>query len=286
VAAWGDRITSAILLDPAMPNGGESDSTRGCPAGGGGQGSPASFPNLGNTCYISSVTQVLLHTPGLGELPEGELLSKLSQSPSAESFVQFVSSLGEKGAPYRAEGAQQDAAEFFGWLLGRGRDLAKLFKGTTNATTTCADCGTEHKRQSVELPHSTLHLSVRNPNDYKDVESLKGALDLWSEAPHESFTCSNSACPGLSQQLGTERNVFLDPAPRNLAVCLKRFSKSSEKLCHEVRLEQQLSLCVNHEQDEQEPRCHVQYGLYAVVTHVGTSLRGGHYIAFVRRDDG
>ena len=101
---------------------------------------PVVLPNLVNTCYISTIVQVLLHTPlderdssMMGDVV-GPLADKSNRRQLFEDFVDSLSHLG--GGSYKKLGSQQDAVEFLGHLLENHRALA-LFEGRSTNTTTC-----------------------------------------------------------------------------------------------------------------------------------------------------
>ncbi len=70
--------------------------------------------------------------------------------------------------------------------------------------------------------------------------------------------------------------------PNILIIVLKRFDSDERKLVSKMDLPQDLDLTDVLDRDGPEQAQHAKYTLQAVVAHIGSHLRTGHYVAHVR----
>lgn len=89
------------------------------------------------------------------------------------------------------------------------------------------------------------------------------------------FRCEN--CMGLTEAI---RKISYPKLPRILIIQLKRFSGGMEKINSyyptPFTLQCFCAACIS---DHNNSKCH-EYKLYSVITHVGSTLQAGHYIAY------
>ena len=257
---------------------------------------PAVFPNLGNTCYISTTVQALLHTPTTGDpLTAARLLSPRVADGSSQQVQGFVDGLccqqqfrcfvdglrklgteqpgGAMPLDYTANGRQQDAHLFLVDLLEciSKPDAHLLFQGKSCTQSTCKGCGNKFEEDGDTF--QTIQLPVKKedrdrPGD--KLGSLADAITNWVSGDHPDRKCQTCNYVGHT----TQRHI--SALPENLVLCLLRYITSA-KLSHEVTVDADL-----HRKEFAD----AHYVLYAGVIHKGDSVREGHYVAYIRTKDG
>lgn len=295
--------------------------------------------NLGNTCFVNSVLQCLLNTPGW--FPEACLaFSKGQTSKKAalgRAFQALASEYGSKtdGPLSRSNSAlrnmrdaiaaidpmyagcqHQDAYEFLGCLLeGLEEGFGALFRGVSDerpepsAGVIRAICGVTtltrrecHRcRGCFEVDRvidTALRLPLLSPAAQFDgelrekEEEMPITLQELMEAARqpeiiEGYDCD--ACRACSAGEGHARSVITQHAGviadcRDvLVVVLYRFAQALDASGNfrPVKVRRQVSFPTEMEVDSG------RYRLFGMVSHRGTSVNEGHYIAAVRsrRDD-
>lgn len=216
--------------------------------------------NLGNTCYVNSVVQLLRYTrpvvrPLVNETPKrssGEtdeimnsFLDLLYQGGDPKNFVLSLDELGFDPV------LQHDAHEFFITMIDKlyeAVDFKNPFEGTYVSTLTCKN---GHASISKE---KFICLSVNGGVD-KGVRAI---------AQPENVECKCDQC----EETTMLKTVTVETGD---AVCfhIKRFDHTFRKLEYEIPIRKRWD----------------DYTLVGICNHTG-GMHGGHYTATVKTDEG
>jgi ubiquitin carboxyl-terminal hydrolase 36/42 len=236
--------------------------------------------NLGNTCYLNSVVQVLLNTPAFINqsesvkgssgghhtcLPTGpskicytcETLRLCSQSrrktASPNHIVDNLKFLNKRFS----RGRQQDSHEFFLLLLNRLDDkMRNPFKGTITSSVKC-------KRNHISATSEEfLNLTL----DIWQLGSIGNALKRHFA---ESGVIKGYLCGGCKSKVDITKKYDWKDMPGYLVLHLNRFDRFANKIGTHIDFDFDMNVNGN------------DYTLYGVVEHLGSSIDFGHYIAYV-----
>jgi len=252
--------------------------------------------NLGNTCYMNSVLQALnssrAFTNHLLSLP----LTDESGLPLARSlqqvlaFLQFSLRRSYNPEEFRKnnpipgfeDSAQKDCSEYLGKLLGTLQDqdqeltapeqlkLVQRYFGIH--VEICLTCTCGH----VSFAKETLfNIGLAFPQGPSF--TLEGLLQQFLEP--ESI--DDYDCRSCGQTMATKATRLL-ATPQHLTITLNRFQIDQQtnkpfKILSEVQLPS--DLCVPGSNQSE------MYRIYAVISHKGGSLDGGHYCTWARALD-
>jgi ubiquitin C-terminal hydrolase len=254
--------------------------------------------NMGNTCYLSAVLQVLLHTrpfvdmfvAGNGQSVRRDLLD--SPNYALSSFTRIVQQMWYEADRYDGEPItaadllaslhqnQPDPREFivsiqsdahdtagllFESLSASGMvDVKTLFWNSVHSSRACRSCRRGYPTRTVE----SYELSVGIP-DSKEVVSLEQSLGNWRNSKLEHMGCCLRADGYENQNLiSTQRLVMIQ---------LQRFHDASgRKILTRIDIPQVLELQVSDAMQT--------YRLIGIVNHIGGSRMKGHYTALVYHD--
>lgn len=270
--------------------------------------------NLGNTCFLNSVLQVLTYTPplvnyllsgyhkskcrGVGFCMQCELVGHVNkvrvnnQSGSIRpmSIIQKLNCIG-KNFHF---GRQEDAHEFLRYVVEgiQKSDYAdkpkmdKLSKETTVANAIfggffrsqvkCLQC---HYESNTFDPMMDLNI------DIKDCTSLLQGLHRTVRPDRldgeNKYFCEKCRTKRIAQKRG---NIHKEP--NVLTLQLKRFDFTrmfGGKICKEVSFPEELNIRPFMSVNQGEP---IIYKLYGVLVHSGFSCNSGHYYCYVKAPNG
>ncbi|XP_020248080.1 ubiquitin carboxyl-terminal hydrolase 21-like isoform X2 [Asparagus officinalis] len=268
--------------------------------------------NIGNTCYLNSVLQCVIHTVPLVE----KLRSFDHDHPYSSGYSKYFCSLcalrnlvascmanpGWSIAPYDFTdnlrkisfdfelGLQQDAHEFYHGLL-------------DNLHNSCLDPSSKDHPLSMEknslikdiyggisisqlkctecghcsnTPEPLLDLSL----EIADADTLKDALESFTKV--ERIEETKFTCEGCKLQVLMDKQTKIDHAPPVISLHLKRFrndgvtiDKIDKFVEYPLELDLRPFICYPKEEEQ------TVYDLYAVLVHEGTASYG-HYYSLVR----
>ncbi|KAF8204736.1 cysteine proteinase [Pholiota molesta] len=239
--------------------------------------------NSGNTCFLNSALQCLLHTPPLLKLlivhkkedcrvSSGfcmtcglRQVAVRSHASSATTFSPSpINNNLQVIAKHMRKGRQEDTHEFLRYaidalqkscLAGHPPKLDpklaettwvhKLFGGRLRSRVTCKDCG--HNSDTFDR---ILDLSL----DIFRCDSLRGALRKFVEIDYLKGA-DKYKCEKCKKHVNAEKRFTIHEAPLVLTVHLKRVYGPT-------------------------------YSLYGVICHAGGGPNSGHYYAFIKSKEG
>ncbi|CAB3994187.1 ubiquitin carboxyl-terminal hydrolase 36-like [Paramuricea clavata] len=267
--------------------------------------------NLGNTCFLNSVLQVLTYTPPLvnylASQDHSNTCAKVGFCMLCElqRHVQrtFTHSQHEAIKPlailqklkYIAKhlrfGQQEDSHEFLRYVIdgmmksclaGVPEKLDVYTKATTmvhqvfggyyRSQVTCERC---HHTSNTYDPLMEVLLDIKHAHSV--VNALHKLISV------ELLNGDNMyLCPRCKKKVPAKKNLRVHQAPNVMTMCLKRFDSHSlfaSKINKEISYPEQLNLRPFMSKN-QGPAVH--YKLYAVLVHSGYSCNSGHYYCFIK----
>ncbi|RDX53884.1 cysteine proteinase [Lentinus brumalis] len=267
--------------------------------------------NTGNTCFLNSALQCLLHTTPLLNI----LLKHTREDPcrvpkgsycmicALRQVASETYSKGHSVTPYPVitklhaiakhlrRGRQEDSHEFLRYFVDALQRSAlagypqkidpklaektwvyMIFGGLLRSRVKCLSC--KHNSDTFDR---MLDLSV----DIAGVNSLRDALRKFVAVDHlrgaDKYKCEKCKKP-----VNADKQFTVQEAPLVLTVHLKRFSPMGRKIGHPVRYDERISLEPYMSEGEFGPT----YSLYGVISHAGGGPNSGHYYAHVKSSNG
>lgn len=266
--------------------------------------------NLGNSCFLNSTLQILMHT-----IPLVNIL--LSHHPrdtcpllSAEGGFCFACSLKRllltmwssktsrpkepteifdnirKIAPSFRRGRQEDAHEFLRFSI----DALQLGaqKGVKDVPDKIAETSWVYRLFGGKF-RSRVHCTECNHNsdtfdtlldlsvDVGRCDTLDDALKKFAAV--EKLEGKNKYnCEKCNKPVNARKQITVHSAPQALCIQLKRFTPWGRKLTHQVEYPRKLDLDSVMSLGETS----LPYQLYGIICHAGGTPNSGHYYAFVQ----
>ncbi|KAJ7072734.1 hypothetical protein C8F01DRAFT_972368, partial [Mycena amicta] len=273
-------------------------------------GSARGLCNSGNTCFLNSAVQCLLHTPPLLRIlidhteatcpvKQGFCMTcslrqvaekSYNSNPSAFSPTPISGKLQYIAKDMR-EGRQEDSHEFLRYAIDAMRKsclagqppkidpklaettwVHKIFGGRLRSRVHGRDCG--HNSDTFD---SFLDLSL----DIHNLKGVRAALAKFTAI--DTLSGANKyKCEKCKKLVIAEKRFSVHEAPMVLTVHLKRFTPMGRKLKHLIKYEERLSLKPYMSDGNHGPN----YSLYGVICHAGSGPNSGHYYAFVKSGSG
>jgi ubiquitin carboxyl-terminal hydrolase 36/42 len=230
--------------------------------------------NVGNTCFLNSALQCLLHTPPViyaehscrSQFCALCSLKRLSQAHSNSLVPQdFIQCLRLIGKQFRL-GRQEDSHEFLRCVVERlPKDFVQAtFRGKLRSLVRCQIC---HYESETLEDFLDLSLEISGPD-------LQRCLATFCR--EEVLDANNKYfCARCQKKVVATKQFSIRSCPAVLTVHLKRFTNQMRKDARPVAYAQELDLA---------PFCGqpAKYRLYAVLVHQGGTVHSGHYYAFVQ----
>ncbi|KAH7930668.1 cysteine proteinase [Leucogyrophana mollusca] len=266
--------------------------------------------NIGNTCFLNSALQCLLHTA-----PLLRVLMAHSQSDPCRvknSFcmacslrqVMYDSHVkGHSFTPYHItsklhliakhlrKGRQEDSHEFLRYAidalqksclagypqkidhkLAETTWVHKIFGGRLRSRVTCREC---HYNSDTFDSMLDLSLDIHGAASLKDAFRKFVGVDYLKGA--DAYKCEK-----CKKAVNAEKRFTIHDAPAVLTIHLKRFTHLGRKIGHFINYDERLSLQSVMSEGQFGPT----YSLFGVICHAGGGPNSGHYYAHVKGGNG
>ncbi|EGO02032.1 hypothetical protein SERLA73DRAFT_49755, partial [Serpula lacrymans var. lacrymans S7.3] len=266
--------------------------------------------NTGNTCFLNSALQCLLHTPPLLHIisahskadpcrvKTGFCMSCNLRQVAVEAhatkraFVPYpITTKLQTIAKHMKRGRQEDSHEFLRYAIDALQKsclagyppkldpkvaettwVHRIFGGHLRSRVTCREC--QHNSDTFD---SILDLSL----DIYGVASIKEALRKFVAVDYLKGS-DKYKCEKCKKAVIAEKRFTVHDAPVVLTVHLKRFSPLGRKIGHYVKYDDRLGLQPIMSEGQFGP----SYSLYGVICHAGGGPNSGHYYAHVKGGNG
>ena len=150
--------------------------------------------------------------------------------------------------------------------------LHGIFGGHLSSQVQCESCNSSTNTYDAFLD---LSLEMNQAATVLDALELVANTDfLEGDKKCECSKCGKKTC--------ATNCVILHRTPRVLQLHLNRFGRWSTKIGHHVTFPESLAMDAFTSQGKDHKDNPFAYGLYAVIVHIGSSVRIGHYVAYVK----
>lgn len=279
----------------------------------------AGFVNIGNTCYLNSALQALLHVPALANWLVSDTehreqccsefndiciicaVSKtllLSQASSTAVRPWCVYSRLKQICKHLVAGRQEDAHEFLRYLIEACEKaylqrfskahLANMDQYSKETTPLNQILG-GYLRSSVRCL-SCNHISITFQHfedlllDIRKANTIDDALQSYFS--REKLEDMGYNCEGCKKKVTATKQFSLERPPVVLCIQLKRFSMQGTKLNKQVSIKPKLDLSAYVRKSGGSGGQALNYRLVSMVTHLGSSQHCGHYTAIGLTESG
>ncbi|PWN26444.1 cysteine proteinase [Jaminaea rosea] len=280
----------------------------------------AGLHNRGNTCYMNSTMQAIVHTAPLAhllltqdvQLLKGKLggsVKNFDPVKALQSFTQraigktggrtttttpeeFIRNLKSVAKSFH-HGRQEDAHEWLRLLLDSlqqaclAEGSAKAKQSALRETTFVHQIFGGRLRSRVTCGRCKHHSDTFDPIldlslDIRRCDSVQDAFHLFTDV--EQLRGSEKyRCEKCKNLVNAEKHFKIDQAPNVLTVHLKRFTFTGAKIGRPIEFQEKLRLKGRWMSSGQDGP---SYSLYAVVHHHGGGPHSGHYVAQVKSPAG
>ncbi|KIL00507.1 hypothetical protein PAXRUDRAFT_129636 [Paxillus rubicundulus Ve08.2h10] len=271
--------------------------------------------NTGNTCFLNSALQCLLHTPPLLRVLQAHsksdpckftvalLLGGFCMSCNLRQVMVESHHKPHSFTPYQITTKLQVIAKHM--RKGRQEDSHEFLRYAIDALQKSCLAGyppkMDHKLAETTWVHKIFggrlrsRVTCRECNYNSDTfdSMLDISLDIYGTSSlKEAFRkfvavdCLKGAdkykCEKCKRAVVAEKRFTIHDAPAVLTVHLKRFSPLGRKIGHFISYDERLSLRSVMSEGQFGP----SYSLYGVICHAGGGPNSGHYFAHVKAANG
>jgi hypothetical protein len=228
-------------------------------------GDVGGLPNIGNTCYVNSALQIFARIESLNSVFDYKG-SDLNKKHLADLGKQIINNL--KDDTKRASENEALVREFYeafeglGWApLGEQHDpeifLTKIF---------------------LQLDYKSLEgYCLPDPEDETNKHTLGNFLFI------DSAKLNNQEVPSMQERINAflkNYNFFLDPSNNILPIrCALQDLYANQKSQHTTHA---MQIFIPKAYVSDRTSSDLPYSLVGFIIHIGTSLDGGHYVAYVK----
>uniref|UniRef100_A0A8C7YBT2 USP domain-containing protein n=1 Tax=Oryzias sinensis TaxID=183150 RepID=A0A8C7YBT2_9TELE len=231
--------------------------------------------NLGQTCYLNSVLQVLFMTEDFRGAVNSHSNTEFIDYRLKDLFNHLVKGNSDAFEMMNAldidtVDEQRDAAEYLQKIIRlTSPEAAKIFHGELTNRRICCSCDTE---TDTDEPFWILPLSL--VDSCSELYSVEDGIREFFKASF--FTGEDQMyCEHCDSKVDAYTKYVVKHHPEVLILLLKRFDFSYKYMTY-MKINDVVDVPTVLEMPENQP-----YELYAVVDHFG-DLRGGHYCSRIR----